>query len=134
MGVSVREVTAAEHEDPAAAVRSTVESAARLWWEHGAVMTSSVTLGTTVPELYDRTMQNIALVREPTVDLLKRYGTVPEASDDVAAAELVTSLILMCERTFYDLMRGNPTENDRDRLVARLGTIWLRAFGIEEHA
>ena len=44
-------------------------------------------------------MANIAVVREPTVALLRRHGQVPEAHD---AEQLVTALILMTERTFYD--------------------------------
>lgn len=71
-------------------------------------------------------MANIAVVREPTVALLRRHGQVPEAHD---AEQLVTALILMTERTFYDLMRGTPTVAQRDALTTRLTRIWQRAFG-----
>lgn len=71
-------------------------------------------------------MANIAVVREPTVALLRRHGQVPEAHD---AEQLVTALILMTERTFYDLMRGTPTLAQRDALTTRLTRIWQRAFG-----
>jgi len=128
----ITDVAGQEYDDPASAVRATIEFAAQLWWDHAAVMISSVELGTTMPDLYARTMQNIAIVRAPTVALLQRYGTVPESSDEVAAAELVTSLIMLCERSFYDLMRGTPAPADRDRLTDRLAAIWLRSFGIRE--
>lgn len=130
----ITDVAGHDYDDPASAVRATIEFAAQLWWDHAAVMRSSVELGVTMNDLYARTMQNIATVRSPTVELLKRYGRVPEASDDFAAAELVTVLILLCERTFYDLMRGHPTLADRDRLVERLSSIWLRSFGLADPA
>ena len=74
-------------------------------------------------------MANIAVVREPTVALLRRHGQVPEAHDAADAEQLVTALILMTERTFYDLMRGTPTLAQRDALTTRLTRIWQRAFG-----
>lgn len=128
----ILEAVARDYDDPAEGVRATITSAGQLWWDHSAIMVSSVMLGTTMPDVYRRNMENISNVRTPTIELLKRYGTVPEAHDDKAATELVTSLILLCERSFYDLMRGTPTPAELDQLVSRLSTIWLRAFGIAE--
>ncbi len=45
---------------PADVVRSTVQAAAELWWEHGVVLSASVELGTAMPEVYERTMANFA--------------------------------------------------------------------------
>ncbi|WP_375387044.1 TetR/AcrR family transcriptional regulator [uncultured Amnibacterium sp.] len=115
---------------PADAVRATIEAAATLWWDHGAVQVAAFELGAAVDEVYQRTMQNFAVVRDPTVALLLRVGTVPEARDVREAERLVMTLILMSERNFYDLMRGAPTPADRDSLVDRLTRIWTRAFGV----
>ena len=125
-------VAASEHLSATAAVRATVDAAAQLWWDHADLLAASVQLGTFMPEVYDRTMANIATVRAPTVTLLQRHGTVPEAADAEQANELVTALILMCERTLFDLMRRNPSAADRDLTAARLAAVWLRAFGIAE--
>jgi AcrR family transcriptional regulator len=129
---SIQAVT--ENDDsvtPAEAVRSTVRSAATLWWEHRDVLLASVELGTTIPEVYDRTIANLAIVRTPTVALLQRHGTVPEAEDTDAATQLVMILTLMSERNFFDLMRGDPTVAERDALSERLALVWLRAFGLD---
>jgi AcrR family transcriptional regulator len=117
---------------PSKAVRSTVTAAAELWWDHRAVLIASFELGSSIPEVYDRTMANQAIVREPTVELLRRYGTVPEAGDPDAALALVTALTFMSERSFYHLMRDNPSIGQRDQLADRLARIWLRSFGLPE--
>jgi AcrR family transcriptional regulator len=117
---------------PADAVRSTVQAAAELWWDHGVVLSASVELGTAIPEVYERSMANFAVVGAPTVELLRRYGTVPEATDDDAAVALVSALMLMSERNFFHLMRGNPTIGDREFLTATLQRIWLRSFGLDD--
>jgi TetR/AcrR family transcriptional regulator, ethionamide resistance regulator len=116
---------------PADAVRATVQAAGELWWEHAAVLAASVELGTAIPEVYERTMSNFAIVAAPTVELLRRYGKVPEATDVDAASALVTALMLMSERSFFHLMRGTPTVAERDSLTATLQSIWLRAFGLD---
>lgn len=116
---------------PVAALRATVQAAAELWWDHRAVLVASVELGATIGEVYERTMQNFSVVRAPTVALLLRAGTVPEARDPADATRLVMALLLMSERNFYDLMRGQPTLADRDQLVDRLSRIWTRAFGLD---
>lgn len=115
---------------PAAAVRATVEAAATLWWDHRTVLLASTELGAAIPEVYERTMQNMAIVRRPTVELLQRHGRVPEASNLDDATRLVMILMLMTERNFVDLVRGNPTVADRDTLTAALTAVWLRAFGL----
>jgi AcrR family transcriptional regulator len=119
-------------ESPAVSLRSTVAAAAQLWWEHRAVLSASYELGASIPEVYDRTMANLAVVRAPTVELLQRYGKVPEARDLEAATGLVAALTFMSERSFYHLMRSDPTIADRDELTERLARIWLRAFGLED--
>jgi AcrR family transcriptional regulator len=116
---------------PAQALAATVAAAAQLWWNHRTVLVASVELGAAIPEAYERTMQNFAIVRAPTVALLQRDGRVPEAADPDAATRLVTALMLMTERSFFDLMRGTPTISERDELTALLVTIWLRAFGLD---
>jgi AcrR family transcriptional regulator len=116
---------------PADAVRSTVQAAAELWWEHGVVLRASVELGTAIPEVYERTMANFAVVAAPTVELLQRYGTVPEAASDSAASAMVMALMLMTERNYFHLMRGNPTPAERNSLTATMQSIWLRSFGLE---
>ncbi len=116
---------------PADVVRSTVQAAAELWWEHGVVLSASVELGTAMPEVYERTMANFAVVGAPTVELLRRYGTVAEATDADEAAALVSALMLMSERNFFHLMRSNPTIAQRNALTATLQRIWLRSFGLD---
>ncbi|MHC5794808.1 TetR/AcrR family transcriptional regulator [Lacisediminihabitans sp. FW035] len=118
-------------DSPADAVRSTVEAAGELWWDHRTVLCASVELGSAMPEVYERTMANLSVVGAPTVALLQRYGTVPEARDTVAAEGLVSVLMLMSERSYFDLMRGDPTPAARDALTERLVTVWLRAFGLD---
>lgn len=113
------------------AVRSTVRAAAKLWWDHRDVLKASVELGATIPEVYDRTISNFEIVRAPTVALLRRHGNVPEATDPEAATQLVMILMLMSERNFFDLMRGDPTASERDDLTERLSLVWLRAFGLD---
>jgi len=119
---------------PAEAIRSTVVAAAQLWWNNSTVLRASVELGAVMPEVYARTIENLEIVRAPTVALLRKYGTVPEARSAEQSAELVRVLTFMAERSLYDLMRGHPTERDRDRLVDQLTTVWLRAFGIDDSA
>jgi len=116
---------------PALAVRSTIEAAADLWWEHRTILLASVELGTTIPEVYERMTQNFGIVRAPTVELLRRHGRVPEAQNRDDATQLVMILMLMSERNFFDLMRGTATRGELDSLTDRLTTVWLRAFGLE---
>ncbi len=116
--------------EPADAVRATVEAAAQLWWDHRTVLLASNELGFAIPEVYERGMQNFAIVRAPTVELLQRYGQVPEARNSDDATRLVMILMLMTERNFLDLVRGEPTLADRAALTDALATVWLRAFGL----
>ena len=118
--------------DGAAALRASVEAAGDLWWNHAPVLLASVDLGTRIPEVYDRTQENLAIVREPTVALLLREGRVPESADPVEADALVLALTHLSERNFYHLMRGEPSREDLVLTVDRLARIWLRAFGLEE--
>jgi AcrR family transcriptional regulator len=120
----------AENQPPTALIRAGVEAAAELWWEHRTVLLASVDLGAHIPEVYERTMNNVAVVRAPTVALLQRHGQVPEATDPDESERLVTALILMTERNFYDLMRTNPTRTELLQLTERLTRIWQRAFGL----
>ena len=119
----------AENQPPAALIKASVEAAADLWWEHRTVLLASVELGAHIPEVYERTMSNVAVVRAPTVALLRHHGQVPEAADPDESERLVTALILMTERNFYDLMRTDPTRTDLQQLTERLTRIWQRAFG-----
>lgn len=118
--------------EPADAVRATVEAAATLWWDHRTVLLAGAELGSAIPEVYERTMQNMAIVRRPTVELLRRHGRVPEANDPEDATRLVMILMLMTERNFLDLVRGEPTIAERDILTDALTTVWLRAFGLAQ--
>ncbi|HEY9379535.1 MAG TPA: hypothetical protein VIQ02_20855, partial [Jiangellaceae bacterium] len=43
---------------------------------------------------------------------------------------IVTSLILMSERNFYDLARRDSRREVYDALAARLTRVWQRAFGL----
>lgn len=117
--------------DAASALRSSVEAAGDLWWNHSHVLIASVDLGTRLPEVYDRTQQNLAIVRAPTVALLLRDGRVAESADPVEADALVLALTLLSERNFYHLMRGDPTRDDLARTTDRIARIWLRAFGLD---
>lgn len=117
--------------DAATALRASVDAAAELWWDHSAVLIATVDLGTRVPEVYARSQENLALVRAPTVALLLREGRVPESADPVEADELVLALTLLAERSFYHVMRGNPTRADLAVTTDRVARIWLRAFGLE---
>lgn len=127
----LRELDTDDDRPPAELVAATILAARDLWWEHADVLCASVELGAAMPEVYDRTMANVAVVRRPTTALLQRHGRVPEADDAEEAERLVTALILMTERNFYDLMRGDPTTTARDALTARLMRIWQRAFGLD---
>lgn len=124
------ELAADGEHPPGDLVAATVRAAADLWWGHRVAMVTSVELGGSVPEVYEQSMRNLALVREPTVELLRRHGKVPEAEDAEEASSLVTALILMSERNFYDLARGNAARADYDALADRLIRIWQRAFGL----
>ena len=128
----IHDVVNDDFASPAEALRATVRAAAELWWDHRAVLKASVELGTAIPEVYERASANFALVGAPTLELLQRHGTVPEASDRAAATALVTALMLMSERNFFDLMRGKPTAGERDALTSTLQTIWLRSFGLAD--
>jgi AcrR family transcriptional regulator len=119
-----------EFSSPADAVRASVHAAAELWWNHGTVLSASVELGAALPEVYERTMANFAVVRAPSIEILRRHGNVPEAADDDSATALVTALLLMSERNFFHLMRGAPSIAERDALTLTLQQIWLRAFGL----
>lgn len=115
---------------PQELVASTVGAAADMWWEHRLAMAAGVELSMAVPEVYEASLANLALVRAPTVELLRRQGRVPEADDPDEAEHLVTSLILMSERNFYHLARRSAVRADYDALAARLARIWQRAFGL----
>lgn len=119
-----------ESADAATALRASVEAAGELWWHHSQVLIASVDLGTRIPEVYDRTQHNLAVVREPTVALLMREGRVPEASNASEADALVLALTLLSERNFYHLMRGEPSRADLRRTMDLVARIWLRAFGM----
>lgn len=116
---------------PIEAIAATVREAADLWWDNRDVLVASYELGASVPEVYERSMANFAIVCEPTVALLMRVGRVPEARDVAEATGLVMALVLMSERNYYDLMRGTPTLAERDELRDRLSRVWIRAFGME---
>ncbi len=115
---------------PADALMDATRAAAALWWEHGTVLVASTDLGASVTEVYDRTATNFAIVREPTLDLLLRHGTVPEARDEDEGRALVTALLWMMERNLYDCMRSRPERAVLDALAERLGRVWVRAFGL----
>jgi TetR/AcrR family transcriptional regulator, ethionamide resistance regulator len=117
--------------DPAAALRASVEAAGELWWEHSAVLCTSVELGARMPEVYQRTQENLAIVNRPTVAMLRRYGRVPEAEDPEEADALVVDLTLLSERVFFHVMREGPARDELDRAVGRIARIWLRAFGLD---
>jgi len=117
--------------DAAAAIRASVEAAGELWWQHNAVLCASFELGTRIPEVYERTQKNLAIVQGPTSILLRRVGRVPEAADPKEAAALVLVLIQSAERVLYDLMRGRPTRKQLKSTTDRLARLWLRAFGLE---
>jgi AcrR family transcriptional regulator len=116
---------------PAEALLAATRDAADLWWEHGTVLMAATNLGATLPEVYERTVENFAVVREPTLALLLRHGTVPEAQDPEQGRALVGALLWMMERNFYDCMRSNPTRAELDALAERLGRVWVRAFGLD---
>ncbi len=84
-----------------------------------------------VPEVYEQGMADVAMVRAPTVELLRRYSRVPEAGDPEEAERLVTSLILMSERNFYDLARrDSPRGARRPSLLGwRASAAGFRAHG-----
>ncbi len=109
-----------------------MRGAADLWWEHRVAMIAGVELSATVPDVCEQGMTNVALVRAPTVELLRRYGRVPEAEDAEEAEHLVTALILMSERNFYDLARRETVRHEYDVLAARLTRIWQGAFGLAD--
>jgi TetR/AcrR family transcriptional regulator, ethionamide resistance regulator len=113
-------------------VAATVRAACELWWQHRPAMVAGVELGVALPEVYEQGMANVALVRGPTVDLLRAHGRVPEAHDAGEAEHLVTALILMTERNFYDLARRDATRKDYDALADRLARVWQRAFGVAD--
>lgn len=115
---------------PQELVAATVRAAADMWWEHRVAMAAGVELSMAVPEVYEQSLANLALVRAPTVALLRGHGRVPEADDPDEAERLVTSLILMSERNFYDLARREAAREEYDALAARLTRIWQRAFGL----
>lgn len=117
--------------DAASALRASVEAAGELWWNHHHVLLASVDLGTRVPDVYERTQDNLAIVRRPTVALLLRHGRVAESMDPVEADALVLALTLLAERNFYHLMRSSPSRDDLERAIDRIARIWLRAFGLE---
>jgi TetR/AcrR family transcriptional regulator, ethionamide resistance regulator len=121
----------ADSRSPAEALAATVAAAGQLWWDHRAVLVASVELGASIPEAYERTKENLAIVAVPTVALLQRHGRVPEASNYESASRLVTALSLMTERSFFDLLRGTPSIAQRNELTELLTTIWLRAFGLD---
>lgn len=93
-------------------------------------MVAGVELAMSVPEVYEQGMADVAMVRAPTVELLRRYSRVPEAGDPEDTERLVTSLILMSERNFYHLARRDSRREEYDALAARLARVWQRAFGL----
>lgn len=115
---------------PAQMVAATVEAAADLWWEHRAAMVAGVELGVTFPDFYDQSMADVAIVRAPTVELLRLHGSVPEAGNPQAADDLITALILMSERNFYDIARREAPRAEYDAMAKLLTRVWQRAFGV----
>ena len=128
-----RQLTADVSDDtsrsPAQILAATVQAATDLWWEHRAAMVAGFELGTTLPDFYDQSMVNVAIVRAPTVELLRRHGRVPEAADPKQADKLVTALILMTERNYYDIARRDAPRADYDAMATLLTRVWQRAFG-----
>ena len=101
-------------------VRGTVRAAADLWWEHRVVLCASVELGSSMPEVYARNRQSIDRVSELTNELV---------GGDASTRPTVTALILMTERSFYDLARDTHPRTAYDELADVLAAIWLRALG-----
>jgi TetR/AcrR family transcriptional regulator, ethionamide resistance regulator len=116
---------------PAERVTRTVQAAADLWHEHRAVLLASVELGTTMPEVYDRGMSSIAAVADLTLGVLRAAGHEAATVEPERTEQLVTALVLMSERNFYDLARTSTVRADYQRLAAVLALIWLRALGLE---
>ena len=102
------------------AVGGTVRAAADLWWEHRVVLRASVELGSASPEVYARNRRSIDRVSRLTADLL----------GDASALPTVTALVLMTERSFYDLAREERPRGAYDELADLLVAIWLRALDL----
>lgn len=100
-------------------VGGTVRAAADLWWEHRVVLRASVELGSASAEVYARNRRSIDRVSRLTADL---FG-------DASSLPTITALVLMTERSFYDLAREERPRADYDELADLLVTIWLRALG-----
>jgi TetR/AcrR family transcriptional regulator, ethionamide resistance regulator len=102
-------------------VAGTVRAAADLWWEHRVVLCASVELGSASPEVYDRNRLSIDRVSLLTNDLI---------GGDDGSARTITALVLMTERSFYDLARDDHPRAAYDDLADTLTTVWLRALGV----
>lgn len=118
----------AELRSPAELIAGTVRAATDLWWEHQVVLVASVELGAELHDVYDRNMGTIADMGDRTVSLLRKAGHFRDLTHEREAAELVTALILMTERNFYDLARRSAAREEFDEWRAILTTIWLRAL------
>jgi TetR/AcrR family transcriptional regulator, ethionamide resistance regulator len=109
-------------------VAGTVRAAADLWWEHRVVLLASVELGSALPEVYARNRASITQVSVLTRELLEKAGHCVDKSESIQ--QLVTALVLMTERNFYDLARGDPPRTAYDDLTKVLVTVWIRALGV----
>ena len=124
------QLVGAAERSPGELISGTVAAAVDLWWEHRQVMVSSVELGCELPQVYDRTMATIEDVGARTMSLLREAGYFADVEHEAATADMVTALILMTERNFYDLARHCTSRPAYDELGARLTTIWLRALEV----
>jgi hypothetical protein len=114
---------------PEEAIRSTLESTARLWREHGPVLRAAVEAWGTVPELRRFWEEVIGGFVEASAQQIRRERRATIAPDGAPSAKsLATALMWMNERCFYTASAGaDPSLNDRE-LIDTLTTVWVRSI------
>lgn len=111
--------------DREAAVRSSIESGARLWAEHAPVLRAVVENWHADPKLGELWRTQMAGFTASTAARIEADGG---AGPGIDTETLAATLTWLGERLYYLAAIGVPPFDDRERLVGALTHVWMSAL------
>jgi TetR/AcrR family transcriptional regulator, ethionamide resistance regulator len=118
--------------DPARSMRGHVADTVELWRQNPQIMLAAVELGPRLPAIRRQWEDIVHEYSALLVDLLVSATTIEALRNRQAARRMMVTIVWMIERNCYMHFVHDSDESDA-QLTERLGDVYLRAFGVEEH-